>query len=112
MAELIKVNSRDHIKSVEKECPHLEGAKVEFYLDITPDDLDTITKTDDNLVGGYLIAEKVIKSWNFGNDEGELIEINREGMQTLSQKTQSWIMKTSMECLGMREKEKKESPES
>lgn len=92
----MNVNITDIRKRIKKDVPLIEGAWVEFYDDITVNDMENaqkMSKDETTMDERLLFIASQIAGWNFADDNGDL-PINSDSLKLIPFKVLNWIVDT------------------
>ncbi len=94
MVEGVNVFAADIRNKVRREVDFLPGAWVEFYDDVTIDQLQKAqeVKKNANLLDGIDLVLSQIASWNFADETGKILEINKVNLGRLGSKLLRWLI--------------------
>jgi len=97
---------QDVRKIITIELSDYPGSKVEIYDDILSGDYMDLTEQENKIAKDFSLirAAKQIKSWNFDDESGKILEINPANLKRLTLKALTEILDVVLN----REQEKKE----
>lgn len=72
--------------------PDYEGSQIEIYPSLLVRDIENYQNLEDQVAVGLQTLPKLIKSWNFTNEQGEDLPITADTIRNLTANSLAYLM--------------------